>query len=165
MSLKDEVKSIIGNRRRFLLLRICDIDTETARKLCNIKKGTYNSWLQDEKFVALYRRRDEFSGESKQEAIRLLRRDNQLNAVLLEEKILLKMKAEIESGEYSLIRTNLARDVYSKLISDLDYQPQALSLSWEQRLGQLFLPQQEQVQEQLEGAKIIEGQLIEAVSS
>lgn len=140
MALKDEIKTIIGNRRKFLLLRVADVDVETARKLCNnTKKSTYNSWLQDQTFVALYRRRDEFSSEFKHEAIQLLRRDNQLNAVILEEKILQKMKDEIESGEYSLIRTHLARDVYSKLVNDLDYQPQSLALTWQERFEQLNL--------------------------
>lgn len=142
--LKDEIKAIIGNRRRFLLLRVADVDVETARKLCNVKKGTYNSWLRDGIFVELYRRREEFSSEYKQEAIQLLRRNNQLNAVLLEEMILHKMKLEVETGEYSLIRTLLARDVYNKLIADLDITPQVMIQTWEQRIAGLFLPKPEQ---------------------
>lgn len=155
-SLQEELRAVIGNRRRFILLRIVDIDPETARKLCSVSKGTYNSWLKDSRFTSLYRRRDEFSANFKQDAIRLLRRANQLQAVLLEEKIIAKMKEEIESGEYSLIKSLLARDVYSRLISDLDYQPQNLALSWEQRIAQLITGQQP---EQLpQGGEVIEAE-------
>jgi len=158
--LKEEIKTIIGNRRRFLLLRIADVDPETARKLCNVRKGTYNSWLQDEKFVVLHRRRDEFSANFKVEAIQLLRRDNQLAAVLLEGKIITKMKEEVDSGQYELLRTNLAKEVYSKLIADLDYQPQALSLTWEQRIANLSLGKPEELPES-EVPRIIEGEVRE----
>lgn len=153
--LKEEIRTVIGNRRKFILLRIADIDPETARRLCNIKKGTYNSWLQDSKFVAIYRRRDEFSAQYKQEAIQLLRRDNQLSAVLLEGKIIAQMKEELESGDYLLLRTNLAREVYSKLIADLDYQPQVQNLTWEQRVQQLFVGENKP---QLEEGGVIEGE-------
>ena len=141
MSLHEEIRDIVGKKRRFLLFRIADIDADTARKICKVPKGTYNTWTSNPhcRFVELYRRRDEFSGLYKQEAIQILRRDNQLAAVMLEEKIIQKMKDEVESGNYNLIRTNLARDVYTKLIGDLDYQPDIKSLTWEQRLQQLFV--------------------------
>jgi len=67
------------------------------------------------------------------------------------------MKKEIDSGEYELIRTNLAREVYSKLISDLDYQPAALSLTWEQRIQQL---NQIPPSSQIEGGETIDGTII-----
>jgi len=152
--LKDELKVVIGNKRRYLLLRVADVDAETARKLCHIPKGTYNSWLRNNDFVELHRQIPNWSVEYKQEAIQLLRRANQLSAVLLEENIIAKMQKEIETGDYNLIRTNLARTVYEKLISDLDYQPQAIALSWEQRLQQIFTNQP-----QIEGSSI-EGEVI-----
>jgi len=160
MSLKEEVKGVARNRRRFLLLRIADVDTDTAMKLCGIRKGVYNNWLRkvhntDNKFLELYGRRDELAHEFKQEAIQLLRRDNQLAAVLLEERILGRMKEEIESGEYSLLRTQLAREVYAKLIGDLDYQPQVQPVTWQQRVNQLFI-QQPTPQEVIDGT-ITEG--------
>jgi hypothetical protein len=54
------------------------------------------------------------------------------------------MKEEIDSGEYELVRTNLAREVYSRLLNDLDVQPQVKSLTWEQKIQNLILPQGEQ---------------------
>ncbi len=148
MSLKAEIKTLSGNKRRFLLLRVADMDTKAALKLIGVVRGTYNSWLQNESFVELYRRRYEFRSEFKQEAIQLLRRDNQLEAVLLEGKIVSKMKEELETGEYSLIRSHLAREVYSKLISDLDVVPPMQVTSWEQRLTQIFTsPSPEQITE------------------
>jgi hypothetical protein len=140
MSLRDEIKLLTGNKRKFFLLRIADLDAKGAMKLTGIQHGTYNTWLQNEDFVALYRRREEFSADYKQEAIQMLRRDNQLEAVLLEGKIIAEMKRELDNKEYDLIRTNLAREVYSKLITDLDAVPKVLGISWEQRLQQIFIP-------------------------
>jgi len=145
MTLREEIKSLSGNKRRFLLLRIVDIDTKAALKLTGVKYGTYNSWCQQPAFTELYRRRDEFSHDYKQEAIQLLRRDTQLEAAFFEGKVIAKMKEELESGDYNLIRTNLAREVYSRLMGDLDAQPQTQVLSWEQRIGMLvnqYLPEQ-----------------------
>ena len=138
MTLREEIKTLSGNRRRFLLLRIADMDTRAALKLVGIARGTYNVWVRNEEFVALYRRRDEFAADNKQEAIRLLRKDNQLDAVLLEGKVISKMKEELNSGEYNLIRTQLAREVYSKLISELDVVTQAPVISWEQRIQNIY---------------------------
>ena len=122
VSLRDEIKTVTGNKRKFLLLRIVDMDTRTAINLCGIQRGTYNTWLQDPEFIALYRRRSEFSGEYKQEAIQLLRRDNQLEAVLLEGKLIGKMKSEIENGEYELIIDELLGLVSTEVTVEGHYQ-------------------------------------------
>lgn len=154
--LKDEIKAVSGRKKRFILLRIIDVGTEEARKLCGITKGTYNTWLHNEAFVELYRRRAELAVEYRLEALQMMRRDNQLQAVLLEEKIINKMKDEIESGNYDLIRSNLAREVYSKLIADLDYQPQSLSLTWEQKIALLNKPDTPQI----EGGTVVNAEVI-----
>ena len=158
MTLSDELKAISGRKRRFLLLRIIDVGTEAARQLCGVTEGTYNTWLHNASFSEIYRRRGELAAEFKQEALRLMRRDNQLQAVLLEEKIIKTMKDEIDSGEYNFIRTNLAREVYSKLINDLDYQPQVQNLTWQQRVQQLIVnPEQ---LPQIEEGEITDGEVI-----
>lgn len=158
MSLRDEIKTLSGNKRRFFLLRVADMDTHTALSLVGVVRGTYNSWLQSQSFVEIYRRRDEFNSDYKQEAIQLLRRDNQLEAVLLEGKIISKMKEELQSGEYSLIRSHLAREVYSKLISDLDFTPVVQNLTWEQRIQQIFNNPPNQITE----GEVIEGEVVNA---
>jgi hypothetical protein len=135
MSLRDEIKTLNGNKRKFFLMRIADLDTKTAREVVGVTTVTYNSWLRNQDFVDLYRRRDEFTAEYKQEAIQLLRRDNQLAAVLLEGKIIGKIKEELDTGDYNLIRTHLAKEVYSKLITDLDVTPQVQLISWQQRVS------------------------------
>lgn len=160
MSLKQEIKGLSGNRRRFFLLRLADMDTKAALKLIGVVRGTYNSWLQNSEFVEIYRRRDEFADDYKQEAIQLLRRDNQLDAVLLEGKIVAKMKEELASGEYNIIKSHLAREVYSRLLSDLDKVPTTQIVSWEQRLTQLFTNPTELA----EGEEVTEGQFIEATN-
>lgn len=137
MSLRDEIKTLHGKKRTFFLLRVADTDAQAARSVVGVKTGTYNSWLQQEAFVALYRRVEEFSADYRQEAIQLLRRDNQLEAVLLEGKIIAKLKKEIDSEEYSLMRSHIAKEVYSRLITDLDIVPKSLSISFGQRIEQL----------------------------
>lgn len=158
MDLKEELQVLSGRKRQFMLLRILDVGTEAARQLCGISKGTYNTWLHNDVFVQLYRRRAELAITYKQEVLPLMRRSNQLQAILLEEKIIGKMKDEIKSGEYNLIKTNLAREVYSKLISDLDYQPPLKSLTWQQRIEELNIGQQTL---QLEEGAVIEGEFRE----
>jgi hypothetical protein len=140
MSLKEELADCTSKQRRFLLLRISGVDPEVARKLSDIRVGTTNTWLHQPPFIALHRRISEFAASSKEEAIKYLRRENQLAAVLLEERLIQKMKEEVESGDYNLLRTNLAREVYTKLISDLDAPPPNTAVTWEQRVQNLFMP-------------------------
>jgi hypothetical protein len=137
MGLKEELKNITGNKRKYLLLRIADMDAKTSRDLTGIEQGTYNSWLQQEEFVAIHRRINDLCSLYSQEAAQLLRRSNQFDAVLLEGKMLKKMKEELDSGEYDFIRTNIAREVYSKLMAELDATPKVLALSWEERMLQI----------------------------
>ncbi len=137
-TLREEIKPLSGNRRKFFLLRIADMDTAMALKLVGVVKGTYNSWLQDQEFVTLYRQVKDFAVQYKQEAVQLLRRDNQLDAVLLERDIIKKLKEELESGDYNLLRSQLAREVYSKLMSDLDVVPAVQVQTWEQRIGSII---------------------------
>jgi len=158
MSLKEELRPVIGNRRKYLLLRIVGTDPDTSRKLCNVKQGTYNSWLQNSTFISLHRRIDEFNADYKHEAMQLLRRDNQLSAVMLEGKIIQKMKDEIESGQYELLKTNLAREVYSKLINDLDQQPIAKGSTFIQRVQQIFTDDKLQI----EGQEVIDAEYTQA---
>ena len=146
--LKEIITPIIGNRRKFMLLRISDMGVDEALSICNVKKATYHSWLQDEVFTGIYRQRDALSNDYKQEAIKLLRRENQLAAVLLEGKVIEKIKEEVESGIYSIIKTHLAKEVYTKLIANLDYQPATLveNNKWENStLYQLLLNQQKEL--------------------
>lgn len=140
MSLKEVVSGLGGNRLKFMLLRIADMDVETARNLCGVTKHAYNYWLKDDKFVEINRRREELAAEYKKDAIQLLRRQNQLEAVLLEEEIIYKLREEVRTGDLQLVKTHIAREVYSKLINDLDYQPPVQALSWEQRITNLLLP-------------------------
>ncbi len=161
MSLKEEIKTLTGNKRKFFLLRVVDMDKTTALKLCNVKVGTYNNWCQNTEFTTLYRQRTEFAGEYKQEAIQLLRRDNQLAAVLLEAKIIEKMKGEIDDGIYELVRTNLAKEVYSKLIAELDVVPKEQSLTWQQQIDQInIIPSTPALP-----VEVIEGEVINATDN
>jgi len=155
-SLREILKPISGAKKHFLLMRIAGLDPTVSRRMIKVTTGTYNAWLyRDEEFKDLYHRIPELEHDHRHEAIQMLRRDNQLEAVLLEGKILSKMKEELDTGEYSLIRTHLAREVYSKLISELDIVPQVRSMTWEQKVGIMLtniesLPQGEVYDAELE---------------
>ncbi len=137
MGLAEEVKHLTGKRRHYFLLRVADVDSATARKMAKVVTGTYNSWMHNTPFVALHRQIDNFTVDYKHEAIQMLRRDNQLDAVILEGKIVKQMIRELETGEYVILKTNLAREVYSKLINDLDLVP-TINLTWEQKMAAIF---------------------------
>ena len=164
-TLREEIKVLSGNKRRFFLLRVTGMAPEQARQIVGITRGTQNTWLQNETFVELHRKLDEFTRDHRVEAIQLLRRDNQLEAVLLEGKIVQKMKEEIDSGDYNLIRSNLAREVYARLIGDLDEQAQTPALTWEQRIQNIFMPQGNPMQVRESNIpRITESEIIDADS-
>ena len=159
-TLSEKLKSISGNKRQFVLMRVAGMDADLAMNLTHISRGTYNSWFKNEEFALIYHELPELAKEYRQEAVQMLRKGNQLEAVLLEGKIIQQLKNEIETGEYNLAKTNLAREVYSKLMTDLDVVPQVKSLTWEQRIWQLGgTPNQ-----LTEGEKIIDAEF-EEVSS
>lgn len=152
--LKEVLKEVHSRRQReFLAMRIAGLDKRTTMTVLSIPEGSYKRWVSQPSFRDIYRRIAELSAEYKEEAIRLLRRNNQLAAVLLEKDIIQRMKEEIESGEYELVRTHLGREVYSKLVSELDKAPVYQSLTWEQRIYSELKEQR-----QLEEGEVIEGE-------
>ena len=131
-SLQSVLKGIIGKRRRFLLLRLCDVETADARGMCSATVSAYNGWVREERFKLVYQRREELSTTYKKEAMTMMRRENQLAAVMLEEKILKALVVEIDSGNFVLMKTQIAKEVYNKLMADLDITVVPSSMSFEQ---------------------------------
>jgi hypothetical protein len=145
LDLKKIIAPIIGNRRRFFLLRVADIGVDEALSICKVKKSTYASWMQDEVFKEINSHRTELSITHKNEAIQLLRRENQLAAALLEGEIIDKIRKEVETDTYILSKTQIAREVYVRVMGDLDpVPPEIKNLTWDQRIQSVFnqLPQQ-----------------------
>ena len=141
-------------------MRVAGMDADIVMNLIGVKRGTYNSWFKNEEFSLIYHELPALTQEHRQEAVQMLRKGNQLEAVLLEGKIIAQLKREIETGDYSLAKTNLAREVYSKLMTDLDVTPQVKSLTYEQRILQLG-----RVPEQItEGVRTIDAEF-EEISS
>jgi len=134
-TLNDVIKPITGNKRTFILMRIAGLDANLAMGLVGVNRGTYNSWFKNEQFSTLYSQITNLIVAHRDEAMQLLRRNNQLEAVLLEGKMLKRIKEEIESGQLSFTKTHLAREVYSKLMSDLDRVPEGIKVqSWNQKI-------------------------------
>ena len=137
--LSNILKTLTGTKRSFILMRIAGLDTDLSMKLTGVPRGTYNSWFKNEEFAELYSKISDLIATHREDAVQLLRRNNQLEAVLLEGKMISKIKEEIEAGKYDFSRTNLAREVYSKLMADLDKVPGIVKrLSWEQRIQQIL---------------------------
>ena len=145
-TLKEIVKPITGNKRILVLMRVAGLDTNLAMGLVGVSRGTYNSWFKNEEFNKIYHQIPDLIASYRDEAVQLLRRNNQLEAVLLEGKMLRKVKEELESGQLAFTRTHLAREVYSKLMTDLDKAPEKVGiLSWHERVYQM-LPGQKQIE-------------------
>ncbi len=135
--LKDELATLKSKRQKdFLVMRIAGMDKRTSLVLLQIPEGTLKRWSNHPEFKRIYSQIIQYNNDYKEEAIRLLRKDNQLAAVLLEREIIQKLRKEIEEEKYSLVRTHLGREVYSRLISELDHQPTTQVLTWEQRIYQ-----------------------------
>ena len=149
MALQERFKSLTGNKRTFLLMRIAGLDADFSMKLTSVTRGTYNSWFKNEEFALLYHELPTLIQDHRLEAVQMLRKDNQLEAVLLEGKIIAKIKEEIENGDYSLTRTHLAREVYSKLMTDLDIVPE-VKFTWQQRFQGFFQKPPEQIGEAID---------------
>jgi len=123
-SLSEELQELGDSRqRKFLLYRIAGLSVENSLSHIGLKLGSYNQWLNKPVFLALNKRRTELEKNHRAESFKLLRRENQLGAVVIEEKIISTLMAELDSGEYNLIKTSIAKTVYDKLMQDIDAIP------------------------------------------
>lgn len=141
-------------------MRVAGMNTDVVMNLIGVKRGTYNSWFKNEDFAVVYHELPTLAQDYRQEAVQMLRKQNQLEAVLLEGKMIAKLKDEIDTGEYALAKTNLGREVYSKLMTDLDTPaPKTVSGTWLQRIDSLQLFPHNP--EQIEGGKTVDAEFEE----
>jgi len=162
--LQEKLKVLTGNKRNFILLRVAGLDVDFCKRLVSVTRGTYNSWFKNEDFAGLYHELPTLMQEYRFEAVQLLRRQNQLDAVLLEGKIITKIKEEIDNGQLVLTRTHLAREVYSKLMTDLDIIPEVKVFTWTDRINQLPFNQPKELPEGETGGETIDGEFSEVSS-
>jgi len=135
-SLRDMLSHLKLKQRTYLLYRVCELDMKQAMAMTEINKSTYNMWCNDEAFVEIHRKLPVLQGQYKQEAMKLLRKKNQFNAVLLEGLVIEKIIGEVKQGRWNMAKTKLGVLIYDKLIQDLDIQPQ-VHLSWQDKLKQM----------------------------
>jgi hypothetical protein len=137
--LENEIQAFRGPVRIFLLLRISGLSRTETLHIGNIPEPTYDSWLKNPVFRDFNRRVDSMTAEYQRQAILLLRRNNQLKAVLFEGKVLDKMEEEIKNGKYHIIKTEIGKIVYSKLLSELDFTPATneIKMTWEQKINNI----------------------------
>jgi hypothetical protein len=164
-TLEEILSPIIGNQRKFLLFRIADIDAAQARVLCNVKTSEYNHWFdntdENQDFIRINRQRVALTKHYKKEAIKLLRKSNQIAAILMEEKMIDVMTKELSSRCYDLIKTPIAKDVYSKLVTDLDVSAPPVN-PWQARLQAIIVNNNNQIPDQHITPEVINGQHIQA---
>ncbi len=123
-TLAEELQGLSGTKeRKFLLFRIAGLNVQDSLTFTRVKIGSYNKWLEKPVFNALNLRRTELEKYHRAEAVKLLRRENQLGAVVIEERIIEALMAELDSGEYNLMKTPIAKTVYDKLMQDIDAMP------------------------------------------
>lgn len=120
MALKEEL-AVLGNvkQKKFIQYLVAGIKKDVALKLCKIPAPTLKYWLHDnEQFHQLVNRVEELKDAYFEEAFQLLRQNNKVMALFLEQELLVKIKEEIESGEYNLVKTPLAKEVYNKALEE-----------------------------------------------
>jgi len=149
MSLERELGDIRGDKLTYMLMRVSGLDTGTAKKMLKLKEGTYNAWLRSQSFIELHRRVPELIGSYQEEALRLLRRENRLSAILLESEILAEMREEVRNKVYKLVKTNLARTVYERVIDSIEEKPSGVG-GFRQQLLQIFNIDPNNPQQQIE---------------
>jgi hypothetical protein len=136
-SLKDVLKGITGTPRRYLVLRISGVDKDKALEMVQSDKWGLASWKRSPLFLEIHQNVEHWKAEFKADAIKMVRRSTQLMAALFEREIIDRLFEELISGEYLLMKTQLAKEVYSKLINDLDTAPAVQHNTWEQIIGRL----------------------------
>lgn len=146
-TLHEVLRPFRGKARQFLILRISGIKKKTALEMARGGISDYNRWLIRPDFVEVHRQIQDLFVEHRDEALRMLRKENQLNAALMEGELIVQMRGEIESGDYHLLRTGLARELYARLMSEMDKTPDTQIVTWEQRIqnNQLFMNPAEQL--------------------
>jgi hypothetical protein len=152
--LKDTLEGLTGKKRRFLLYRIAGLDRNTAIQVIDVPQGRLNVWLHDQKFVDAHRKIDELGATHRAEAMRAIRRDNQMGAAMLEKEVVDRMREELDTGDYRLVKTNLGKAVYERLMNELDKSPSLQVNTWEQRIALL--------NSQPENPQLEEGDVIDA---
>jgi hypothetical protein len=117
VALKDETAALNPKQKKFIQYLVAGTKKDVALKLANIPTATLKWWLHDNKnFHALVERVEELKDAYFEEAFQLLRQGNKVMALFLEQELLVKIKEEIESGEYNLVKTPLAKEVYDKAL-------------------------------------------------
>ena len=146
-TLQEVLRPFRGKARQFLVLRISGIKKKTALEMARGGVSDYNRWLVRPDFVEVHRQIQDLFVEHRDEALRMLRKENQLNAALMEGELIIQMRDEITSGEYHLLKTGLARELYARLMSEMDKSPDVQITTWEQRVqnNQLYVDKPEQL--------------------
>ena len=120
-TLSSILEGLTGKRRQYLIFLIAGLSQGYAIELTKVNKSSPSFWRkEDAKYALVESKAELLVNDYQEQAIKLIRRDSQVGAALLERIMIEKIREEVDSGEFVLLRTHLAREVYGKLIQNLD---------------------------------------------
>jgi len=115
--LKEELSVFTSKQRKYLLYLVAGVKREKAYVFADVLKNTVKSWLQtNQKFHDLVDRMEELRVEFFEEALHMLRHENRLLGLFLEQELITQLRREIQDGELVLAKTPLAKEVYNKVM-------------------------------------------------
>ncbi len=167
-TLQEELQNVEDTKeRKFLLYRIAGLSIGDSLTFVKRNMGSYNKWIMKPEFQAISRRRVELERSHRAEAIKLLRRENQIGAVIIEERIIEELMAELDNKEYNLIKTPIAKTVYDKLMQDIDTMPSIMvkKLSWVDKMEVLLGGRNENSEtENSQSTQSVEGEFVQEIA-
>lgn len=134
------------------------MDKTAALSSLSVPEGTYNRWTGQKRFKEVHQQLGTLGTKYMSEALLMLREVNYALVVNLEAKMLTKLIDEIKNGEPIFAKTNLGREIYAKLASEMSTKAEIRSVTtWEQ-----FFLQGGENPPQITQGDIIEGDIVEA---
>jgi hypothetical protein len=139
MTLVEALKKLKTKRQKsFILLCVAGMSVEEA--LTHHSISSYFRWKRDPQFREVLDNLPELTRDYADEAIGLLRLRNISEILTLEDKVLDIVKEELRTGKYNLLKTHLAREIFSRAKDDKHKaKKEEFKQTWQQRIKELGL--------------------------
>ncbi len=164
-NINDLLVSLSYKQRRYILCRMGMMDTQEADSLAGTTAAGRAQWkVNSPRYKELDDNIETLQRDYGDIALKWLKKENQLTAVLLEKKILDKIEQEIDKGEYDLVKTHLAREVFARHTEEIGKALQSVNITWAQIINSSVRPlkEREKIQALKSGLEVIEGEFKES---
>lgn len=144
MTLTDALKKLkTKNQKGFVLLCVAGLSIEEA--LTHYSQSSFFRWKKDPDFSDVFDHLPELHRDYAEEAIGLLRMRNIAEVLTLEDRVLDIVKEELRTGRYDLLKTHLAREIFSRA-KDHSHKTkkEEFRKTWGDRLRELGLQKEEE---------------------